>query len=203
MKILSRILFVGLALFFTLANELQAQDMELPYYQIPDYPEDYSPGNVVSRMIDGLGFRYYWATEGLTQKDLEYKPSEEARTTLQTMEHIHGMSKMILNGADATPNVQKENPPKYSYEELRKMTLENLQAASKKMVGKQAEDLEESKVVFQNGDKQSSFPYWNMINGMLSDCIYHTGQIVLMRRVTGNPKNPNVSVFFGKLRDKK
>ena len=191
----------SLILFFTLIFGLQAQKMELPYHQIPDYPEDYGPGNVVSRMIDGLGFRYYWATEGLTQKDLDYKPSEDGRTCMETLEHIHNMSKMILNAADATPNVRVENPPKYSFEELRQMTLENLKAASAKMLGKQAEDLDKSKVVFQNGDQQSSFPYWNMINGMLSDCIYHTGQIVLLRRASGNPSNPNVSVFLGKLRD--
>ncbi|RDY59647.1 DinB family protein [Flagellimonas nanhaiensis] len=189
-------------IFATFLMSYQMQSQELPYYQIPDYPEDFGPGNVVSRMIDGLGFRYYWATEGLTQKDLEYKPSEDGRTPLETMEHIHSMSKMILNGADATPNIRSK-PPKYSYEELRKMTLENLQAASKKMAGKQSEDLEKSKVVFQNGEEQSAIPYWNMINGMLSDCIYHAGQITLMRRASGNPINPNISMFFGKLRDKK
>lgn len=201
MKSLSLLKFAGLAFFFTLVTELQAQDMELPYYQIPDYPEDYSPGSVAARMIDGLGFRYYWATEGLTQKDLDYKPSEDGRTCMETLEHIHSMSQMILNAADGAPNVRVENPPKYSYEELRKMTLENIQEASTKMLGKQAEDMENCKVVFQNGDNQSSFPYWNMLNGMLSDCIYHTGQIVLLRRASGNPKNPNVSVFMGKLRN--
>ena len=192
---------VSPVVFFTFIFGLHAQEMELPYHQIPDYPEDYGPGNVVSRMIDGLGFRYYWATEGLTQKDLDYKPSEDGRTCLETLEHIHNMSKMILNAADAIPNVREENLPKHSSETLREMTLENLKAASAKMLGKQAEDFKESKVVFQNGDQQSSFPYWNMLNGMLSDCIYHTGQIVLLRRASGNPSNPNVSVFLGKLRD--
>ncbi|WP_222982193.1 DinB family protein [Flagellimonas meishanensis] len=192
---------IGLVFFLTFILNTHAQDMKLPYYQIPDYPEDYGPGNVVARMIDALGFRYYWATEGLTQKDLEYTPAEEARTCMQTLEHIHGMSEMILNAADGTPNIREENTVKLSFDELRKKTLENIKSASGKMRGKQAEDFEQSQVIFKNGDNESIFPYWNMINGMLSDCMYHTGQIVLMRRMTGNPKNPNVSVFMGRLRE--
>ena len=61
---------------------LKAQDEleALPYAEIPPMTGDYTPGKVAARVIDGLGFRYYWATEGLTEKDLEYKPSEEGRT---------------------------------------------------------------------------------------------------------------------------
>ena len=33
-----------------------AQEKELPYQQIPDHPEEYGPGNMVARMIDGLGY---------------------------------------------------------------------------------------------------------------------------------------------------
>ena len=62
-----------------------AQD--LPYHEIPEAPESYSANNVLSRMIDGLGYRYYWATKDLTDSDLEYKVSESSRTTLETMEH--------------------------------------------------------------------------------------------------------------------
>ena len=43
---------------------------KLPYYEIPDYPETYTAGSVAARMLDGLGFRYYWATEGLNEDDL-------------------------------------------------------------------------------------------------------------------------------------
>ena len=53
--------------------ESNAQD-KLPYDKIPDAPESYTAGSVVSRMIDGLGFRYYWATDGLRTEDLQYRP---------------------------------------------------------------------------------------------------------------------------------
>ncbi|WP_190810154.1 DinB family protein [Flagellimonas sp. S3867] len=192
-------LFFGL--IFILTFSMQAQNEELPYYQIPEYPEDYGPGNVVARMIDGLGFRYYWATEGLSQKDLEYKPSEDGRTIMETMFHIYGMSEMIKNAPTATPNVRPMDISSLTYEDLRKGTLKNLQAASQAMAGKNAADFEDFKVIFQRGEKQTPFPYWNMINGMLSDCIYHAGQITLMRRASGNPINSKVSVFNGRLRE--
>lgn len=201
MKNLSFAKFVGCAFFFIFAVELQAQDMELPYHQIPDHAETYSAGNIVSRMIDGLGYRYYWATEGLTEKDLQYKPSSDGRSLLETLEHIYVMSNNIVLAPDAKPYERPKTPIKYSYEELRELTLKNLQMASNKILGKSSEDMEAFKVIFKQGDKQSEYPYWNMINGMLSDCIYHTGQIVLMRRASGNPQNPNVNVFLGKTRE--
>lgn len=174
---------------------------ELPYRQIPDYPPEYTSGNIVSRMVDGLGYRYYWATDGLTASDLGYRPSEEGRTVLETLQHIYGMSEMILNAPEATPNVRPKDFNGHSFEVLRKMTLENLQAASKLYSDMQPDDFETAKVIFQRGEKQFDFPFWNLLNGMLSDCIYHTGQIVLMRRANGNPQNPNVNVFLGKTRE--
>lgn len=192
--------FFGFLLFLFLVTPMAAQE-ELPYYQIPDYPADYGPGNVAARMIDGLGFRYHWASEGLTQKDLDYKPSEDGRTVFETLQHIYGMSEMIKNAPLAAPNVRPMDLSQMSYEDLREGTLNNLKAASEYMAGKNAEDFENFAVIFQRGDKQTSFPYWNMINGMLSDCIYHAGQITLMRRASGNPINPNISVFNGRFRN--
>ena len=53
---------------------MQSQD-QLPFKSIPEYPDNYKSGNIIQRMIQGLGYRYYWATEGLTDKDLKYRPS--------------------------------------------------------------------------------------------------------------------------------
>ena len=180
---------------------LQAQKMELPYRQIPEYPEDYSSGNIVGRLIDGLGYRYYWATEGLHAYDLVYKPSENARSVLETLQHIYGMSQMILESPKGEPSIRPKDFSKYSFEELRSKTLQNLEAASKLVKGKNSGEIGEFKVTFQRGEKQNEFPYWNMLNGMLSDCIYHTGQLVMMRRTNGNPQNPYVNVFLGKTRE--
>ena len=171
---------------------------DLPYYEIPDYPEDYGSGNIVGRMIEGLGYRYYWATEGLRPEDLKYKPSEEGRTVLETLQHIYGMSEMLLESPRGEPSIRPKDFTQLTFEALRSGTLTNLQAASLVLKGKNKDDINGFQVTFQRGEKQTSFPYWNMLNGMLSDCIYHTGQIVLMRRSNGNPQNPKVNVFLGK-----
>jgi hypothetical protein len=192
---------VGTAFLFLSISTVKAQDMQLPYKEIPSSPEDYSPGNLLSRMIDGLGYRFYWATEGLTEKDLAYKPSENGRSILETMEHIHTMSNNIVLAPDAKPFVIGTETSTYSFEELRKRTLENLLAASEKVRGATAEEIETYKVIFQRGDQKSEFAFWNLLNGQLSDCLYHTGQIVLMRRASGNPQNPNVNPFLGKTKE--
>jgi len=184
-------------LFFTF-NIMNAQ--ELPYHQIPDYPEDYGPGNVVGRMIDGLGYRYYWATEGLRPEDLSYKPSNEGRSVLETLQHIYGMSEILLESPKGEPSIRPKDFTQFTFEALRKGTLENLLAASTLVKGKDSEALNAYDITFQRGEKQTSFPYWNLLNGMLSDCIYHAGQIVLMRRANGNPQSSGVNVFLGKTR---
>ena len=73
-----------------------AQRDSLPYATFPPAPDHYSAGTVVSRLLDGLGFRYYWATEGLRPIDLAFRPSPQARTSQETLEHIYSLSTMII-----------------------------------------------------------------------------------------------------------
>ncbi len=174
---------------------------KLPYSQIPDYPEDYGPGNVVGRMIDGLGYRYYWASKDLRESDLTYQPSDDGRTTLETLQHIYGLSIAILNAPKSEPNIRPLDLTGHSYPELRKMTLENLKKASDLVLGKTSEDLKNYKVIFKRSERQYDFPFWNLINGQISDAIYHTGQLVMMRRASGNPIDSKVDVFMGKNRE--
>ena len=77
---------------------------EFPYTSIPEAPESYTAGTVVSRMIDGLGFRYYWATEGLTEKDMHYAPANDGRTIAETLEHLYNLSNAIINSANKMAN---------------------------------------------------------------------------------------------------
>ncbi len=187
--------------FFLFAFALHSQDMKLPYHQIPDYPTDYSAGNVAARMIDGLGYRFYWATEGLTTEDLNYKPSDDGRTMLETLQHLYGLSLTIVNAPQNKPNIRPMDFTLFSYEELREKTLVNLEKASALTNGKTAEELNGFKVIFQRGENQSEFPYWNMLNGPIADAIYHTGQLVVLRRTSGNPVNSGMNVFIGKTKE--
>ena len=72
------------------------------YYQIPDTPVVYTAATVAARMVDGLGFRYFWATEGLTETDLNYKPGDSTRTSFETLEHINGLVTVLLNAVNKT-----------------------------------------------------------------------------------------------------
>ena len=174
---------------------------DLPYSKIPDYPEDYTAGNVMGRLVDGLGFRYYWATEGLREQDLNYKPSEEGRTVMETLNHLYGLSRTIVHAPQSIPNERGEDPATLSYEEKRTRTLRNFEKASNLLKSGQSGDMEKYQVIFKRGDNQTEFPFWNMINGPIADALWHTGQVVLMRRAAGNPINPKVSVFSGSLRE--
>jgi len=178
-------------------SQAQESNKALPYFEIPDAPESYSQGAVVARMIDGLGFRYYWATEGLTPEDLAYKPSPEARTTEETIDHILGLSDVILNSALHKPNTGNDFTD-LSFYEKRKLTLQTLKSAAD--IFRKSDNLDDFTVVFQRENGRSTFPFWNQINGPISDAIWHCGQVVSFRRASGNPYNSKASVFTGKLR---
>lgn len=182
------------SLILLLPLNMIAQE-DLPYYEIPEYPESYTAEAVAARMIDGLGFRFYWASEGLRKEDLNYKPSEDARTTLETLNHIYDLSQIIVNASLQKENDKSVNKREMSWEEKRKQTLVNLKTAAD--ILRDAEDLSEYTLKFG----KSEFPYWNNINGPIADAIWHCGQLVSMRRASGNPFNSKVSLFQGKLRE--
>jgi uncharacterized damage-inducible protein DinB len=177
----------------------EAMKETLPYKTIPKAPETYTATNVTARMIDGLGFRYYWATETLSNEDLKYRPGTEGRSIAETMEHIYNLSRTILNSAKKVPNDRTLEQEKPTIGDLRKRTLENFEMASELI--KKSTDLSEHKIVFINAKGSSEFPFWNQINGPIEDAVWHAGQIVLMRRSAGNPFNSKVSVFMGNVRD--
>lgn len=170
----------------------------LPFKEIPAYPEDFSCGNIMGRMIDALGFRYYWATEGLKAEDLEYKPSTDSRATQETLEHLYGLSTTILNAFKKEANIRpSKKAPEMTFEQRRKATLENLKTASDLLKANSNADLSEYKIIFKRGERSSEFPIWNLINGPIADAMYHVGQVVAFRRASGNPMNPGVNVFMG------
>ncbi|TYA65988.1 hypothetical protein [Seonamhaeicola marinus] len=181
-------LFLIIGVFFTFLSFAQNKADRLPFYEIEAYPETYSSNLLVARMVDGLGFRYYWATEGLRTVDLAYKPSESGRTIQETLKHLYGLSKFIRNSVlEDNKDATKAD---LDFPELRKQTLMNLKIVS--------DALKTSKETFKF--EETAVPFWNIINGPISDALWHCGQVVMLRRASGNPFNSNVSVFRGKLK---
>lgn len=173
---------------FTTVFTMNAQE-KLPYYEIPEPAKEFTPGTTASRMIDGLGFRYFWATEGLTEKDLVFKPNENARTTAETVDHILGLSQVIVNATFKKANGAEQ--PKMTFAEKRKKTLNNLLQAS--IILRESKNISQFKLIFG----ATEYPFWNVINGPIADAIWHTGQIVSFRRSSGNPFPKGVSVLKG------
>ena len=199
-----------LLLFFFLATGINAQDeimkdanveSDLPYYQIPPYPETYTAGTVAARLIDGLGFRYYWATEGLRPEDLQFRPNEAARTTEETLDHIYELSILIVNAPQHEPNQRTQENTAFTFEQKRRQTLANFKTASDLLRASEDKDMAGHNLIFQRGNETSEYPFWNLINGPIADALWHVGQVVSFRRSSGNPFNPKVSVFSGKVRD--
>lgn len=170
----------------------------LPFYEISNYPESYSEAEIVGRMIDGLGFRYYWATEGLTEEDLNFRLPNDSRSSIETIVHIYDLSNMILNTALNSP-VEKKSIEGMEFKEIREKTLFNLKEASD--IFKKTKNFDDYSIVFLRNSKKVEYPFWNQLNGPIEDAVWHCGQIVAFRRASGNPISKKISVFTGKVRE--
>lgn len=178
------------------ASRLWAQESALPYDKIPPQAKEYSAGTVAARLIDGLGFRFYWATDGLRESDLTFRPGKDARTTVETIQHIYEMSAMIRNATTQTVNMPGQSPP-LTFIEMRKAALENFKIASDILRKSTDEELSKYTLKYKQGEQLMEHPFWNMINGPIADCLWHVGQVVSFRRSSGNPFSEKVNVFTG------
>ena len=172
----------------------------LPFDEIPPAPEEYTACNVMARTIEGLGFRYRWATEDLTESDLKYQFSESSRTLEETIDHIYGLAETIVNAVEFKPSVRPLDIGGMTYEEKRSKTLMFLKTSAEILRKSKDSDLNKMNIVFKRGETESSFPFWNHLNGPIADALWHTGQVVASRRASGNPFSSKVSVFMGRVR---
>ena len=193
------------AVFFILLGlyHLNIMSQTSEYFKdISEYPTEINNGNIISRVINGLGYRYYWATEKLKENDLIYRPSKNAYSTKETLVHIYTLSKTVYNTTLSKINERPDIYIPVDYESIRNETLQFLEKASKNFSNLNSEELDQMKIKFNRGGTIKSFPIWNLLNGPIADAIYHTGQIVSFRRTTGNPIDSSVNVFMGSYRQK-
>ncbi len=181
---------ITLMLALMMSLTIQSQTEELPYYEVPEYSENFTAGTVAARMVDGLGFRFYWATDGLSDDDLMYKPNEDVRTAGETIDHILDLSYIIVNSTLKQAN-GKVDSSEMSYSEKRAQALNNLKTAAD--ILRKSDDISQYEIIF--GERK--FPFWNQINGPIADAIWHCGQLASFRRTSGNPINSNISHFTG------
>lgn len=183
------------------ADEKMDNTSTIPYHQIPDYPEKMTAGTSIGRILDGLGYRYYWATKDLTDKDLAYNPGNDGRPPKDVFQHLYGLSLMIKAATEKQPNIRPLPESTMTWEEKRVATLENIKTASDKFKASSDEEIANFDIIFQRGETQNKVSVWHLFNGPIDDAIYHVGQIVSFRRSSGNPMNPFVNVFMGKTKE--
>lgn len=137
-----------------------------------------------------MGFRYRWGTEGLREEDYEYRPSPGNMTVGELLGHVHGLVNWVLLslGGEVQPS-----PKSLSLQEIRGLTLEKIVGIRSVLVGMSPKELASCRV----RTRREEYPFWNLINGPLSDALTHIGQVVSWRRLNGNPIPPH-NVFLGR-----
>lgn len=186
-----------LSLILTLTVQLSMAQYNQDISTIGEAPASYEGNDVLQRMVEGAGFRYYWATEGLLQKDMDTKPCDECRDTKETLDHLLSLSLMVKSTIIGEVFDRKSLSKSKDFVKIVALTNQNWADAANSLA-KEEVQVSDMIVDFGGGRK---VPFWNVINGPLADAIYHTGQIVTFRRMSGNPINPKVNVFMGKLND--
>ena len=151
------------------------------YDRIDEYPERVNAVGVVLRLLDGLGFRFYWATYGLDGDDYGFTPVEGGNSIGWMVSHIWALMNWIylnITGEHANrPSTNKDQ---------RDNVLDLIRMIRKDIASRSDEQLTEIRI--------EGLPFWHMINGPISDALSHVGQINMARRLMGKP-TPLANVF--------
>ena len=159
------------------------------YYGIPDYPDRVSSTTVLVRMLDGLGFRFYWATEGLRSEDYVFQPASDIMSVEELVIHVWSLMNWVSSSALKKPYQKPKDGPTAREQAL--TIIHDLRETLLKM-----SDVELQKLSLLGK------PFWHLINGPFSDALTHTGQINSFRRLAGNPC-AGANVFKGEPPPKK
>jgi hypothetical protein len=140
-------------------------------------------------MVEGLAFRYRWATENLSEENIKFKPHPTSMSIEEVNAHIFDL-------VDSTNRVfggEKQNKDSLnSFHKLRIKSLNILADLSERLKEMSDEDLSE---IEKNTSRK--LPFWYWINGPLADALTHVGQITSWRRIAGNPQLKGINVFIG------
>lgn len=163
------------------------------FREMPAPPHDITPGAVVARLVDGLAFRYYWATEGLHAEDEAFRCCEGSMTVLEVMQHIWRVTSFARHCA--TAGSPPPGDPPVEMDAVRRETLAALHAMRGTFLEMSGDDLAMIQIRRKNMDE--TFPFWNLISGPLADALTHVGQINSWRRANGNPAR-KINFLIGK-----
>jgi len=166
---------------------------------IPAPPDEVRGATVLARLVDGLAFRYRWATEGLSESELAFRPAEGAMSTSELLDHVHKLARWVEGTVrrtiDSEPERMDEREPiAEDVEGVRASTLARFARLRAQLVELSDSDL--ARIEITGTRSKGAQPFWSMINGPLADALTHVGQINTYRRIAGNPA-PAADVFRG------
>ena len=165
--------------------------METPYATLPDPPGRAGCGAILSRLVDGIGFRYRWATEGLADVDLPFTPAAGCMSLNELLRHIHALLRWI--GKETGIPADHAAMDAAEGIAIRSNTLLLCREISGRFA--RATDREVSQLTVRTSHGES-FPFWYLVNGPLADALTHIGQVNSWRRIAGTPAPP-ADVFRG------
>jgi hypothetical protein len=145
------------------------------FRSVTAYPQQKNANGIVMRLIDGLGYRFYWATEGLTKEDYAFSPGSGCMTIGELIGHVWGLVNWI-HGNLFGEAIADEKPE--GLDEQQEQVFAGLYSIRRHVEALDQEAL----FALQIAGK----PFWHCINGPFSDALTHTGQINSFRRLNGN-----------------
>jgi hypothetical protein len=154
---------------------------KLPFYQVAGYPAQVTGTSVLTRLLDSLGFRFHWATQGLAEGDYAFSPGQACQSIGQLIGHIWGLTNWVSIAVLGQEEKRPAGP-----EQQRAHTLQILHRLREHF-----SELDDRTLAAITVDDH---PFWHLINGPLADALTHVGQINVLRRLAGNP-TPEAGLF--------
>ena len=144
------------------------------FYEIRDYPENVSGTSVLVRLLDGLGFRFRWSTEGLSDEDYKFRPAPDCMSIEELVRHVWGLVNWVCQST-LTERFRKHDDISLVRRSIQEMIY----------------TLRESLISMNDGElaliQIHERPFWHIVNGPVADALTHVGQINSFRRLAGNP----------------
>jgi hypothetical protein len=163
------------------------------FRSLPPGPETVTGSAVLVRLVEGIGFRFTWATEGLREPDLAYRPTPQTMSIAELVGHVLELVAWVAAAAGAIPAGPQKPESPLPFPEIRLQVMEVLALLRARFA-----EMSDGKIAaITIGSRAGPVPWPHIVNGPLADALTHIGQIAVLRRSSGNPV-PKANVFLGR-----
>ena len=163
------------------------------FRSLPPGPEAVTGSAVLVRLVEGIGFRFAWASEGLRESDLSWRPTPETMSIAELAGHVLELVAWVAFSAGAIPVGPQKPESAPPFPEVRQRVLEVLALLRARLALMRDEEISTIRI----GSRAGPVPWPHIVNGPLADSLTHIGQINVLRRANGNPV-PKANVFLGR-----